>query len=61
MPTQIPAKTCAGRAEPSGAPVNRYTARERSFLAEAKIILVHSLLAAAIIYVVAFIIVWAYT
>ena len=58
MPTQIPAKTCVGRAEPSGASQSRHA--WRSFLAEAKIIVVHSLLAAAIIYVVAFIIVWAY-
>ena len=61
MPTQIPVKTGVGRGEPSDASQSRYASRERSFLAEAKIILAHSLLAAAIIYVVAFIIVWAYT
>jgi hypothetical protein len=62
MPTQIPAKTCTRRDESPGASTGRTAARERrSFRAEATDILMQSLLAAAIIYAVAFVIVWAYS
>jgi hypothetical protein len=60
MPTHIPVKTCAGRAEPLDAASSRTAAHAQSWTAEAKAILMLSLLAAAIIYVVAYVIVWAY-
>jgi hypothetical protein len=60
MPTQIPAKACAGSSEPSGASTNRTTARGRSWVAEVKEILMLSLFAAAIVYIVAFAIIRAY-
>ena len=60
MPTQIPAKTCVRSAESRDASARRIASRERSWMAEAKEILMLSLLAAAIVYTVAFAIIWAY-
>jgi hypothetical protein len=61
MPTQIPARTCLRRAESSKASPSRYVARERSLLMEVATISVHMLLAAAIIYGIAFVVIWAYS
>jgi hypothetical protein len=61
MPTQIPAKTCARSARSPDAPLDRSTSHQRSWMVEAKEILMLSLLAAAIVYVVAFAIIRAYT
>ena len=61
MPTQIPAKTCIGSAQSTDASLARTASRDRSWMAEVKEILMLSLLAAAIVYVVAFAIIWAYT
>jgi hypothetical protein len=62
MPTQIPDKTCTRRDEPPGSSTSRTaTHGRRSFRAEAWDILMQSLLAAAIIYTVAFVIIWAYS
>ena len=55
MPTQIPAKACAPIAS-----VDRTASRERSWKTEAKEILMLSLFAAAIVYIVAFAIIRAY-
>jgi hypothetical protein len=60
MPTQIPTKTCVRSSEPSGALINRTPARGRSWVAEAKEILMLSLLAAAMVYTIAFAIIRAY-
>ena len=61
MPTQIPAKTRLERAGWSSASSSRHATREGSLLNEAIVILMHMLLAAAIIYGVAFVVIWAYT
>jgi hypothetical protein len=61
MPTQIPAKSCARSAESADASLSRIVSRERSWRTEAKEILMLSLLAAAIVYTVAFAIIWAYS
>ena len=55
MPTQIPAKAYAPIAS-----IDRTASRERSWVAEAKEILMLSLLAAAIVYTVTFVIIRAY-
>ena len=61
MPTQIPAKTSARPAKTPEASLSRAASRERSWMTEVKEILMLSLLAAAIMYTVAFAIIWAYT
>jgi hypothetical protein len=60
MPTQIPGKTRPERAEWSKGRSGRYAERERSLLVEVTTISIHVLLAAAIIYGIAFVVIRAY-